>query len=216
MAQLFPRWANSAVRGLLIAAGVLVAGAPLALIAWTRTPSATGQYVAVTQPIPFSHALHVNGVRIDCRYCHATAERSATAGLPPTRACVGCHTDLWLNSPPFEPVRRSVHTGTPIAWQRVTRLPDFVFFNHAVHTRKGIGCESCHGRVDLMMQVYQTAPLTMGWCLECHREPQRYIRPVAEVTHMGWEPTGDQLAMGLKLVAQYHVRSVTTCTGCHR
>jgi len=178
MAQLFPRWANSAVRALLIVGAALLAGIPVALLAWARSPSATGQYVAVEQPIPFSHPLHVTGLQIDCRYCHAGAERSAMAGLPPTRACVGCHTDLWVSSSIFEPVRHSLRTATPIPWRRVTAVPDFVFFNHAVHTRKGIACESCHGRVDLMEQVYQTAPLTMAWCLHCHREPERYIRPV--------------------------------------
>jgi hypothetical protein len=138
------------------------------------------------------------------------------AGLPPTRACVPCHSDVWLSSAEFEPVRRSLRTGTPIPWQRVTAVPDFVFFDHAVHTRKGIGCESCHGRIDQMMQVYQRAPLTMGWCLECHRAPERHIRPVEALTTMGWRPAGDQLTVGRALVERYHVRSITTCTGCHR
>ena len=216
MAQLFPRWANSATRAVLIVGGVLLAGVPVALLAWTRTPAATGQFAAVPQPIPFSHALHVNGLGIDCRYCHAGAERTATAGLPPTRACVDCHNDALLNSASFAPVRQSLQRRTPIPWQRVTSVPDFVFFNHAVHTRKGIGCESCHGRVDLMMTAYQTTPLTMGWCLDCHRAPERYIRPLEQVTTMGWKPGVHQSEQGRALVRQYHVRSVTTCTGCHR
>ena len=155
---------------MLILGGALLLGAPVALFAWARTPAATGQYASVSQPIPFSHPVHVNGLRISCLYCHAGAERTATAGLPPTRACVACHSSLWLGSPPFEPVRRSLREGTPIQWQRVTSVPDFVFFNHAMHTRNGVGCESCHGRVDLMPQVRQVQPLTMGWCVQCHRD----------------------------------------------
>lgn len=216
MAQLFPRWANSAIRAILIAAGAVLVGVPVALLAWARTPSATGQYHSVAQPIRFSHPLHASGLRIDCRYCHAGAERSAMAGLPPTRSCVGCHDDIVLQSADFEPVRRSLRAATPIQWRRVTNVPDFVFFDHAVHTGKGFGCETCHGRVDRMEEVHQSAPLTMGWCLQCHRAPERYIRPVDDVTRMGWQPAGDQRAVGRALVARYHVRSVTTCTACHR
>ena len=216
MAQLFPRWANSAVRAVLLVGAACILGFPIALIAWARTPAATGQFTTVPQPIPFSHPLHARALHIDCLYCHAGAERSAMAGLPPTRACVGCHSDLWLSTALFAPVRRSIRDTTPIPWRRVTATPDFVFFNHAIHTRKGIGCESCHGRVDEMEQVYQTAPLTMGWCLECHREPERHIRPIDAVTEMGWLPPGDRMEQGRALVARYKVRRVTTCTGCHR
>ena len=216
MAQLFPRWANSAVRAVLIVGITLLAGAPIALLAWARSPAATGQYARVEQPVPFSHPLHVNGERIDCLYCHAGAERSAMAGLPPTSACIACHKVGWVNSSMFVAVRRSVATAKPIPWQRVTAVPDFVFFNHAVHTTKGIGCESCHGRVDLMERVHQVAPLTMGWCLQCHRAPEQYVRPVTAVTTMGWQPARDQETSGRALVNEYHLRSVTTCSGCHR
>lgn len=216
MAQLFPRWANSAVRALLIAGALSVVGVPLGLLAWARTPAATGQYRSVVQPVAFSHPVHVTGLRIDCRYCHAGAERSAFAGVPPTVACVGCHDERLLASQLFEPVRKSLQTQTPIAWQRVTAVPDFVFFNHAAHTRKGVACESCHGRVDLMARVTQVAPLTMTWCLDCHRAPERQIRPKDSVTVMGWAPSGDRAAMGRALVRAYHVRSITTCTACHR
>src|SRR2546430_7114379 len=134
MAQLFPRWANSAVRAVLIVGITLLAGAPIALLAWARSPAATGQYARVEQPVPFSHPLHVNGERIDCLYCHAGAERSAMAGLPPTSACIACHKVGWVNSSMFVAVRRSVATAKPIPWQRVTAVTAFVFFNHAVHT----------------------------------------------------------------------------------
>jgi hypothetical protein len=228
MAQLFPRWADTAVRAVLIGAGVLVVAVPLGLLTFARTPVATRQYAPVSQPVAFSHPLHVNGFRIDCRYCHAGVERGPMAGLPPTSACVPCHDEGWLRSSLLAPVMRSVATRRPIPWRRVTAVPDFVFFNHAVHVRKGVGCETCHGRVDLMQQVYQTAPLTMGWCVNCHREPERFLRPVEQVTAMGWSPGGSprsgrarsgwgpQLAQGRALAARYHVRRLTTCTACHR
>jgi hypothetical protein len=216
MAQLFPRWANTAVRAALVGAGALLVVVPLGVLAFARTPVATGQFAAVRQPVRFSHPLHVNGLRIDCRYCHAGAERGPMAGLPPTSACVPCHDERWLNSSLFAAVRRSLATRRPIPWRRVTALPDFVFFNHAAHVRKGVGCETCHGRVDLMQEVYQTAPLTMGWCLDCHRAPARFLRPVEQVTAMGWTADGQPLAEGRALAARYHVRRLTTCTACHR
>ena len=216
MAQLFPRRANTVVRAVLIVGGVFLAVAPIALLAWARSPAATGEHARIDQPMAFSHAVHVNGMRIDCRYCHAGAERSAAAGLPPTQACVGCHTDQWLSSAPFAPVRRSIATSTPIQWQRVTSVPDFVYFSHVAHTRKGVGCETCHGRVDLMMPVHQMTPLTMGWCLQCHVAPEKHIRPREDVTTMGWKAAGDAVAESRALVERYHVRSLTTCTACHR
>src|SRR5919108_5360914 len=175
MAQLFSRSADTAFRAALAGAFALMAGVPLGALAFMRTPLATGQFASVPQPIRFSHPLHVNGLRIDCRYCHAGAERASMAGLPPTKACVPCHTDGLLRSTLFTPVRQSLSSGRPIMWQRVNRLPDFVFFNHAVHVRKGMGCETCHGPVHLMQTVYQAAPLTMEWCVDCHRAPERYL-----------------------------------------
>ena len=216
MAQLFPRWANTAVRVALVAAGALLVGVPFGALAFVRTPAATGQYASMRQPVAFSHPLHVNGLRIDCRYCHAGAERASMAGLPPTSACVPCHDARWLGSSLFAPVRRSLATRRPIPWRRVNALPDFVFFNHAVHVRKGVACETCHGRVDLMQEVYQAAPLTMAWCLDCHRAPERFLRPVEQVTAMGWTADGSQLEMGRALAARYRVRRLTTCTACHR
>jgi hypothetical protein len=193
MAQLFSPRANTVVRSVLVAAGAFVVFLPIAVWAFFRTPIATGQYSTPPQPIPFSHPLHVNGLRIDCRYCHAGAERASMAGLPPTKACVPCHTDGLLRSTLFTPVRQSLSSGRPIMWQRVNRLPDFVFFNHAVHVRKGMGCETCHGPVHLMQSVYQAAPLTMDWCVDCHRQPERYLGSAA----------GD-------------MRRLTSCTTCHR
>src|SRR6266536_1450122 len=188
MAQLFPRWANTAIIAAIVFGVVGLCSVPLALVVFARTPTATGQYRRVTQPVRFSHPVHVNGMRIDCRYCHAGAERAAMAGIAPTRACVPCHEPLWIDSREFAPVRASLSRATPLQWNRVNSLAGFVFFNHAVHTQKGIGCETCHGRVDLMEQVYQTAPLTMGWCIQCHTAPERFIRPTDQVTTMAWKP----------------------------
>lgn len=216
MALFSPR-ANATFRSVLVAAFALAIALPLGLLAWARTPTATGQYSVVRQPIPFDHRVHVTALRIDCRYCHSTVERSAIAGMPATSVCVPCHSQLWLNSSVMAPVRRSVATGRPITWQRVNRLPDFVFFNHAIHVKKGVGCESCHGRVDQMQSVYQAVPLTMNWCLSCHRQPEQHLRPVAAITTMGWSPpAGSRRALGRLLARRYNVRELTTCSTCHR
>jgi hypothetical protein len=171
---------------------------------------------APDQPMWFDHRHHVAGFRIDCRYCHYTVERAPTASVPPTEACVPCHQAVWLQSRYFQPVRASLATGRPIEWVRVHDLPDYVFFNHAIHVRKGVGCETCHGRVDRMERVKQVAPLTMEWCLECHRAPERFLRPRPEVTTMGYRPAGSQEEIGLALKRAYDVAEVTTCTACHR
>jgi hypothetical protein len=192
MPQLFSRRANLRVRAALLFAGTLLVVPPLVAWAWVRTPVITRQYVRVAQPIPFSHALHANALRIDCRYCHAGAERGPSAGLPPTSACVPCHHDGLFASRLFDPVRLSLSTGTPIPWTRVTGVPDFVFFDHAAHVRNGVACETCHGPVQQMREVYQAAPLTMEWCVDCHRRPETAFDTAADV------------------------RSLTSCTTCHR
>ncbi|HKO16240.1 MAG TPA: cytochrome c3 family protein [Gemmatimonadaceae bacterium] len=216
MAALFPRWANAAMRAALVVLFLLLAGFPLGLMAWVRTPNATRRYAPVTQPVAFDHRIHAGALRIDCRYCHFSVERSAYAGLPPTQTCVPCHSSSWMAGAPMAPVRASLASGKPIPWQRVNGLPDFVFFNHAIHVTKGVGCESCHGRVDRMAQVHQTAPLTMGWCLDCHRMPEQHLRPVEQMTTMGYTPRESQRVLGHTLAQRYGVRSLTSCTDCHR
>lgn len=216
MPALFPRWTNSAARWTLVAFACVGAGIPVLMMAWVRTPNATGQYAPVSQPLPFDHRLHVARFNIDCRYCHAAVERSATAGMPSSATCVPCHSTAWINSSLLAPVRTSLATGQPLRWNRVTTLPGFVYFNHAIHVRKGVGCETCHGRVDQMATVYQVAPLTMNWCVSCHRAPEEHLRPVAAMTTMNWQPPGSQLALGQMLKEQYQVRELTDCTTCHR
>jgi len=216
MAALFPRWANTAARATLVAAAFTLVGVPVGLMAWVREPNATRQYQPVSQPIAFDHRVHVTGLRIDCRYCHFSVERSATAGIPPSTTCVPCHSETLLSSRTLSPVRASITSGRAIQWRRVNALPDFVYFNHSIHVSKGIGCESCHGRVDRMARVYQAAPLAMGWCVSCHRDPAEHLRPAAAITAMGWTPPVPQRQLGEQLMRQNHVRRLTNCTTCHR
>lgn len=190
MDPLFSREANRSFRGALLAAALMVVAVPVALMTWARSPRALGLRGPVEQPVPFDHELHAGADGIDCRYCHWTADRSSWAGVPPSELCMGCHVQILTGSPDLELVRRSVEEGRPIAWRRVHRLPDFVFFEHRAHDRAGVGCETCHGRVDRMTRVEQVAPMTMGWCLDCHRNPEPALRPVEEVTTMGYGEDG--------------------------
>ncbi|HVX42110.1 MAG TPA: cytochrome c3 family protein [Gemmatimonadaceae bacterium] len=219
MPALFPRWTNIVARGSLLAIFAIAGGVPIALMVWVRTSYATGEHANVTQPVPFDHRVHTAGLGLDCRYCHATVMRAASAGFPPSSACIGCHRPSIVNSTMLTPVRNSIATQRPVAWRRVDALPDFVFFNHSIHVAKGIGCETCHGRVARMGQVAQAAPLSMRWCLDCHRDPTPHIRPREAVTIMGWDaahgrPRADSL--GVRLAQLYGVRRLTSCTTCHR
>lgn len=216
MPALFPRSSNAVIRLLLAFGASAVIGVPALLMAWVRSPFVTGQFSAPAQPVWFSHQHHVTGFRIDCRYCHSSVERTAGAGMPSTGTCVPCHRQVWLNGPFFHRVRQSLASGKPIPWIRVNGLPDHVFFNHAIHVSKGVGCETCHGRVDRMERVQQVVPLTMAWCLDCHRNPEPYLRPVAEMTTMGYRPPIPQAVLGARLGREYHVQRLVTCTACHR
>jgi hypothetical protein len=214
MAALFSPRASQIARRILGTGLALVVAVPVGLMIWVRTPAVTGQGRSAKQPVPFDHRIHVTGLRIDCLYCHQTADRASTAGLPATATCVSCHNAVWLSGPLFAAVRQSLASRRPIAWQRVDQLPDFVFFNHAIHIRGGIACESCHGRVDEMAQVRQAAPLTMGWCLDCHQHPEPRRRPVEAISVMGWHaPRGAARPVPL---SSARVEAITTCSACHR
>ena len=183
------------------------------------SPYQTQVGVVREQPVAFSHEHHVRGLGIDCRYCHTSVETSSFAGIPPTHTCMSCHSQIWSTSPMLEPVRASLANNRPIHWNRVHDLPNFVYFNHGIHVQKGVGCVSCHGRVDLMPMMWKEQPMTMSWCLECHRNPEKHLRPKEEVFNMNWEPPdGDQLAIGRELVERNHipVDRLTNCSTCHR
>ena len=191
MSQLFHRQSNIYSRLSIVALGLFVAGLGATVGVIHLGSFYTNQDVFVEQPIQFSHAHHVGGVGIDCRYCHTSVEESAFANIPPTKTCMNCHSQIWTDAPILEPVRASFRDNTRLQWTRVNDLPDFVYFNHSIHVRKGVGCATCHGRVDQMPLMYQDAPLTMTWCLDCHRNPAKYVRPRDQVYNMAWErPVG--------------------------
>ena len=218
MSQLFHRHTNTYSRLSLLAviAFALTLGAVVALLHMSGWHTRQNDFVE--QPVQFSHAHHVGGMGIDCRYCHTSVEESAFANIPPTKTCMNCHSQIWANAPILEPVRASFRNNTPLQWTRVHDLPDFVYFNHSIHVKQGVGCATCHGPVDKMPLVYQQAPLTMRWCLDCHRNPQNFIRPRDQVFNMGWERPPDP-EFGAQLVKQYNIASVeqlTSCSTCHR
>ncbi len=216
MGQLFSRSANTLAGGslLLLAVGFCVFGWSLYTI--NRSAYVNREQVEREQPVPFSHQHHVGGLGLDCRYCHTTVETSAYAGLPPTHTCMTCHSRLWTQANLLAPVRRSYRDNQPLAWTRVYDLSDFVYFNHSIHIAKGIGCETCHGRVDRMPLMRENQPLFMEWCLDCHRHPEKYVRPREAVFTMGYKPPEDQLSLGRRLVKEYGIQSRTDCIACHR
>jgi hypothetical protein len=211
----FPRWANKTVPLL----GALLGAAPLYLIGlvwYGASPKTVAVGYQPEQPVPYSHALHAGELGLDCRYCHNTVEHAAMAAIPPTETCMNCHQRVRTTSPKLEPVRQSAATGQSVEWIKVHDLPDYAYFNHSAHVTRGIGCVSCHGRVDQMVEVHQEKPLSMAWCVECHRAPEEHLRPPAEVTNMRWQPPEDQLAFGMKLREQANINPPTDCSTCHR
>ena len=218
MAQLFPKSANTLAPA-SIAALVLVAGGAVgSLLALDYAGFNQRRGETVEQTVPFSHEHHVAGLGIDCRYCHTSVEKSAVAGVPPTSTCYNCHKIIWNEAPVLEPVRASYRTGQPLEWNKVHDLPDFAYFNHSIHIAKGIGCATCHGPVQEMRLMRSAQPLQMRWCLECHRNPEKFIRPKEEVFNMTWKAR-DQETLGRELVEKYKVRppaEITSCGTCHR
>jgi len=216
MPQIFHRSFNTISRLTIFGALFVVAGLFWAGNIYVRSDYVTGVGEAREQPVPFSHQHHVAGLGIDCRYCHTTVETSGFAGIPPTRTCMNCHQQIWAKSPMLEVVRESWRTEQSIPWRRVHNLADFVYFDHSIHVKKGMGCATCHGPVQAMPLTWQHASLHMEWCLECHRHPGRYIRPREQVFNMEWTPKADGGAEAKKLVQEYRVRSKTDCSTCHR
>jgi len=216
MKQFFPPGANSLAR-----LSLLFVVAALCFVLWAgemivRSPYEMVQDTPREQPVAFSHEHHAGGLGIDCRYCHNTVEVSSFANIPPTKVCMNCHREMWAASPELEPVRESYRTGRSIEWTRVHDLPEYVYFNHSVHVHGGMGCSTCHGRVDRMPLTWQAEPLTMQWCLDCHRNPARYVRPRSEVFNMAYQAPANQADLGARLVREYHLQSLTSCSTCHR
>jgi hypothetical protein len=216
MAPLFKPGMDSRLRAGIAA----LLGLPVALVVLllflAQSPLGRGSLEPRQQPVQFDHRHHVGDEGIDCRYCHDNAWTSPYAGVPPTSRCMGCHAQIWNESPRLAPVRASFFEDSPIPWRRVHKLPDFVYFNHSIHVNKGVGCVECHGRVDTMPAVLQVQPLTMGWCLECHRDPAPHLRPLSEITNLAWRPPGEPRAVGEQVQQALDVHPRTNCTTCHR
>lgn len=216
MPQLFRPYANTLARASLLAIALVLLGIAWAGYEYTQSSYATRVGAPLEQPVPFSHAHHVGGLGLDCRYCHTTVETSTFAGMPATQTCMTCHSYIWKDSPMLAPVRDSFNSNTPIAWVRVHDLPDYVYFDHRAHVSKGIGCVSCHGRVDEMPLTWKAESMRMSWCLDCHRAPEKHVRPREAVTDPAWQPPeGFDPSV---LAKQYHLdsRRMTDCSVCHR
>ena len=222
MPQIFHHSTNFLAKLSIFGAIFILLAAMWVLAEINRSSYNTGQYIERQQPVQFSHKHHVGDDGIDCRYCHTSVEVAANAGMPSTQTCMNCHSQIWADSPYLEPVRESWRTGRPIEWTRVHDLPDYAYFNHSIHVAKGVGCSTCHGRIDEMPAVYQAASLQMEWCLQCHRNPEKFVRPKEEVFNMEWRQqnrTAEELAKGKDLVKSYHIQdayTLTSCSTCHR
>jgi len=243
MSQIFHRSTNTLSRATIFGAVFIVAALGGVAYLVQGSPFVTYAGVRKTQPVPFSHQHHVTGLGIDCRYCHTSVETSSFAGIPPTKTCMNCHSQIWTNAQLLEPVRASYRSGESLQWTRVNQLPDFVFFNHSIHVTKGVGCNTCHGPVDQMPLMYQQESLQMEWCLGCHRDPGKNLRPRDQVFNMRYQPPSsaspvnvdgqsftDQGALGAYLITKYKVRvgkvktedgqvsigDITSCSTCHR
>ena len=216
MSQIFHPSTNTISKVSIFGSVFLAEGLLWGVVNMNRLDYLTQVAVPRKQPVPFSHKHHVSGLGLDCRHCHTSVEESAFAGLPATKTCMTCHSQVWADSPMLEPVRASFQKDEPLEWTRVHDLPDFVYFNHSIHVKKGVGCVSCHGRVDQMPLVWKQQTLQMEWCLDCHRHPEGHLRPPEQVFNMTWQPEEDQSVLGAALVLKNKVRNPTSCSDCHR
>ena len=218
MAQIFHPSMNVIAKASILGVVLLVTALTLGGYVLEKSPYNTRAGYPKNQPAPFSHEHHVRGLGIDCRYCHTSVEDSSFAGLPPTETCMTCHSQIWTNAEVLRPVRDSWASNQPLRWTRVNRVPDFVYFNHGIHVNKGVGCNTCHGEVDRMPLMWQAQTLQMGWCLACHREPEKYLRPRDQVFNMQYREPENQQVLGSELVEKYGVvkGQLTNCSVCHR
>ena len=239
MAQIFSPATNTLAKLSLLLAVIGPVGILGLATGVSRSPYNTKATVPLEQPIPFSHQHHAMELGIDCRYCHASVEKSASAGFPATQTCMSCHSQIWTNSPLLEPVRESYKTGKPLQWTKINSVPDFVYFNHSIHIKRGVNCNYCHGAIQKQMLTYKGKPFYMAWCLECHRNPEKYIRPQSEVFDLyakyqrkeklnahersllegeDYVPADNQEEEGKLLLHKYHVKKaqLADCWICHR
>ncbi len=219
MPQIFHRSTNALSKLSIVAGALLAVGSLFTLGVLDRSNYNTGAFVDVQQPVQFSHKHHNGDIGIDCRYCHTSVEVSSSAGIPPTKTCMNCHSQIWADSPYLEPVRESWRTKQPIQWLKVHDLPDYVYFNHSAHVAKGVGCSTCHGNMIQQPLVHQVASLKMEWCLQCHRQPELFLRDKAQIYNAEWQPPSNQKEVGLELKKKYNVMNaevLTSCSTCHR
>ena len=237
MGQIFHPSTNTIAKASIVGTLFVLGAVACAATVMARSPYYTKQGDTRVQPVPFSHEHHYGGLGIDCRYCHTTVEKSSYAGMPATKVCMTCHSQIWTEAPMLAPVRASWGSSVSLKWTRVHNLPYYVYFNHSIHVAKGVGCVTCHGQVDQMPLMYKANSLLMRWCLECHRDPEKFIRPPEQVFNLAWHPDGDhtdaekasmqarfgvdgsnQLELGAKLVEFYGINKpqLLNCSVCHR
>jgi hypothetical protein len=215
VAQIFPEWTNKVqTYGAIVA--VFVIASVIGFFWYYGSPEYTDVGYRPAQPVPYSHKLHAGDLGIDCRYCHSTVEESPHANLPPTQTCMNCHKLILTESERLLPVRESWAVQVPIKWVRVHNLPDYAYFNHSAHLSAGVGCLSCHGNVAEMIEVAQVEPLSMGWCLNCHRDPGSHLRPREELTNMKWTPPENQIEFAERVIREKNLNPPVDCSGCHR
>lgn len=215
MAQIFPKWLNKLplVLGVGVPAFLILA---TAFVWYYFSPKYTDAGYSPVQPVPFSHKLHAGDMQISCYYCHAQVEVSKVATVPPTRVCMNCHRVVGADKPTLDPLRASAKNDRPMRWVQVDALPGFAYFDHSAHIKAGVGCSTCHGDVASMERIRQVEPLSMHWCLDCHRNPVMALRPYDQITNTTWTPPADQAKVGAKLMAERHIAPPVDCSGCHR
>ncbi|MFM1804600.1 MAG: hypothetical protein RL136_1479 [Planctomycetota bacterium] len=212
---LFPKWSNLLLPTIILAALTIPVYA-IFFVAYGLSPKTLEVGYQPTQPVPFSHKLHAGDLGMDCRYCHISVDKAAHASVPATQTCMNCHTQIRPESPKLAAVKESYATGLPVEWTRIHKLPDFAYFDHSAHVNRGVSCVECHGRIDTMEVVYQKSPLSMGWCLECHRNPDNALRPVGEITNLAFDKESLSAEERASLRDMFHINPSEDCSTCHR
>ncbi|MFO7724911.1 MAG: cytochrome c3 family protein [Oceanipulchritudo sp.] len=217
MANLFPKWSNTVPLKVILVLMILGVTA-VAGVTYYLTPKYSRVGYAPTQPVAYDHYLHAEQLGIDCRYCHSHVDESGHANVPDATTCMNCHSQVKKDSPLLEPIRTSYDTGEPVEWVRIHKVPDYVYFNHAVHVNRGISCLECHGEINKMTVVSHAEPLSMAFCLECHRNPEESIRPLDEVYNLNWTPENEvaHAEWAEEAVVNWNVNPPQSCSGCHR